>query len=105
MTIVGDNLWATIGSIVATAVVTYLISRATRNFDARGQAEAALIGIGPKIIEEQNRRISDLSAENARMWTIVQEHRTEIIRLSAIEAQCQNDLRQALARIARLEAQ
>lgn len=84
-----SNLWSAIGAAAGTGLITYFVNRSTRNFDARGQAEAALIGIGPKIIEEQNKRIDSLTKSLDLLW--------------AAERKCQVDLGAALARIAALE--
>jgi peptidoglycan hydrolase CwlO-like protein len=54
------NWWAATLAAIASGVVSYWISRLSKTYDARGAAEAALIGSGPTIIAEQNRRISEL---------------------------------------------
>lgn len=84
------NILASLGGILLTGVITYGISRISKSSDARGQYEATLLGIGPKIIEEQNRRIDELS----RQW------RDCIQR----EQECQSQLRTAFSRIEALES-
>lgn len=81
--------WSAIGAALGSGVIMFIVARATKNFDARGQAEAALIGIGPKIIEEQNKRIDSLTKSIDTLW--------------AAERKCQTDLATALNRIAALE--
>lgn len=83
------NILASLGGILLTGVITYGISRISKASDARGQYETTLLGIGPKIIEEQNRRIDELSKQWREIWQREQE--------------CRHDLNTALRRIAALE--
>lgn len=68
-----SNWWAVILAAVATGTVTYIVGRLSKNYDARGAAEAALIGTGPTIIAEQNRRIQSIQEDNGRLWRQIQE--------------------------------
>ena len=67
------NWWAAGLAAVASGVVSWWISRVSKIYDARGAAEAALIGSGPTIIAEQNRRIEAIQEDNGRLWRQVQE--------------------------------
>lgn len=62
----------------ATALAGYLATRTIKRGDARAEAEAALIGIGPKIIEQQNIRIDSLSKQIEYLFTREQECRVEL---------------------------
>jgi hypothetical protein len=57
------NFTAIAVSGVVTLVGGVALAYFARRFDARGQAEAALIGIGPQIIVAQNVRIDALSRQ------------------------------------------
>lgn len=74
------NLWTSIGTIVLTGIVTITITRWGKNLDARGLAEAALIGIGPQIIAQQNTRIDMLSRQCDDCWKREKECREELDR-------------------------
>lgn len=63
------NLVTSLAALVFGGAVSFTIARMSKNSDARGAAEAALIGIGPAIITEQNRRIEILNKEVARLWS------------------------------------
>lgn len=80
-----SNLWATILAVFGTGVVTFVVTRLSKGHDARGQAEAALIGTGPTIIAEQNRRISGMQKDLDRMWVELQE-------MAKRERKCRDDL-------------
>jgi septal ring factor EnvC (AmiA/AmiB activator) len=67
------NWWAAALAAIASGIVSWWISRLSKSFDARGAAEAALIGTGPTIIAEQNRRIQAIQEDNGRLWQQVQE--------------------------------
>lgn len=56
-----------IAALVA-STITFLFARYGKGLDAREQAEAALMGIGPAIIAEQNKRIAQLSDDIAAIW-------------------------------------
>lgn len=58
---------------MGSGVITFFISRMSKGYDARGAAEAALIGTGPAIIIEQNKRIAALTADSSRLWTQIQD--------------------------------
>lgn len=79
------NVWAAILAAVGTGLVSFFISRLSKNYDARGAAEAALIGSGPTIIAEQNRRIQAIQDDNGRLWRQVQEGHER-------ERKCQNEI-------------
>lgn len=72
------NLIAGLGGIALTGVVTYIVARGNKQFDARAQAEAALIGIGPQIIREQNTRIDALYKQCSDCWERERECREEL---------------------------
>lgn len=84
------NWWAAILAAVASGVVSYWIARISKAYDARGAAEAALIGSGPTIIAEQNRRMGEMQTEINRLWHEVQlAHKREqkcMQRVSVLEA-------------------
>lgn len=63
MAVESPNWWATFTAALGTGIVGYFFAVLTKKYDARGQYEAALIGIGPQIIETQNRRIAELEEE------------------------------------------
>lgn len=67
------NLWAVALAAASSGLVTFIIARASKGYDARSAAEAALIGTGPTIIAEQNRRIQAIQEDNGRLWAQVQE--------------------------------
>lgn len=90
------NLWTSIGTIVLTGVVTITITRWGKNLDARGLAEAALIGIGPQIITAQNIRIDALSRQCDDCWKREKECRDELDRQK-------REMSAALDRISALE--
>jgi hypothetical protein len=85
------NLFGGIAAALTTGIVTYLITRSSKGMDARSTAEAALIGIGPSIIANQNIRISALETEHTRLWKELVEaqyrERTCLQRLFIIERQ------------------
>lgn len=74
------NWWTSISTIILTGVVTIGITRWGKNLDARGLAEAALIGIGPQIIAQQNTRIDSLSRQCDDCWRREKECRDELDR-------------------------
>ena len=67
------NWWAAGLAAVASGVVSWWISRVSKIYDARGAAEAALIGSGPTIIAEQNKRIQAIQEDNGHLWKQIQE--------------------------------
>lgn len=67
------NWWAAALAAIGSGLITFWISRLSKSYDARGAAEAALIGTGPAIIIEQNKRIAALTADSHRLWTQIQE--------------------------------
>ena len=67
------NWWAAILAAIGSGLVTFWISRLSKSYDARGAAEAALIGTGPAIIIEQNKRIAALNADTAKLWDQIQQ--------------------------------
>lgn len=61
--------WAALAAgVVGTGAVGYIVARLSKGTDARGLAEAELIGAGPKIIEQQNKRIDAMQGEITRLW-------------------------------------
>ena len=84
-----QTIYATILAPLITGAIGFLVVWYGRRFDARGQAEAALMGIGPVIIQEQNKRIDELSRANDDLWR--REH------------QCQRDLSELRSRMERVE--
>ena len=81
-----DANWLALGgAAIASGVVTWWVSRLSKMYDARGAAEAALIGSGPTIIAEQNRRIQAIQDDNNRLWKQVQEGYER-------ERKCQNEI-------------
>lgn len=83
------NVIATVVGVVATAFTGFLATRMLKRTDARAEAEAALIGLGPKIIDQQNVRIDQLSREVDAIWRR--------------ERECMKELDEAKVRIALLE--
>jgi GTP cyclohydrolase II len=90
---------ASVGGFVS-LVTGIIIAKASKKFDLRAQieakqyearahAEAALMGIGPTIITQQNVRIDQLSAQLDVLWKR--------------ERDCQEQLDDARSRIERLE--
>ncbi len=67
------NWWAATLAAIASGLVSFFITRLSKNSDARGAAEAALIGTGPTIIAEQNRRIQAIQEDNSNLWRQIQE--------------------------------
>lgn len=64
-----DPNWsALVVGAATTAAVGYVVARLSKHHDARGLAEAELIGAGPKIIEQQNKRIDAMQGEITRLW-------------------------------------
>lgn len=78
MSVAEVNLLASIGAIFLASVLTYLFSRFGKAADARGAAEAALMGLGPAIIQEQNKRIAQASAQIEALWKRDEECRREL---------------------------
>lgn len=72
---------------VLTAALAFAAGRYNKGFDARTAAEAALIGTGPTIIAEQNRRIEGLQREMDRLWKQLRE-------VNERERECQDQLRE-----------
>lgn len=79
------NIIAAVGGGIVTVLAGYTVFRLSKAFDARSQAEAALIGIGPQIIKEQNDRIDrlnvridDQSKTIDTLWTRERECREEL---------------------------
>lgn len=81
--IADPNFLASGLAIIATGIVTYLITRFGKAADARGLAEAALVGIGPIIIEGQNKRISELTNQVDMLWTRDSECREKLAAAAA----------------------
>lgn len=94
---VDPNILAAIVSVTLTAVIGFIVARAGKRHDARAQAEAALIGIGPQIIKEQNLRINQ---QDERINLLGRE----IDKLRERERDCQEQLDSANNRIALLES-
>lgn len=67
------NIISAITALLVGGVVTYGVGRLGKGHDARAAAEAALIGIGPTIIAEQNRRIGAMNDDVQRMWGQLRE--------------------------------
>lgn len=63
---------------VVTTITGILIARASKQSDARAQAEAALIGLGPQIIAQQNARIDALTTQIDAIWKRELECRREL---------------------------
>lgn len=80
-----NNWWAAALAAVPTGIISYLIARTTKIYDARGAAEAALMNMPPLIIAEQNRRIHTIQEDNERLWKQLQEG-------YARERKCQEDV-------------
>jgi uncharacterized coiled-coil protein SlyX len=85
----GGNVWVTVLAFVGTGVMTLLVTRYGKHHDARGLAEAELLGIGPKIIKEQNDRIASQRDEIDGLWK-------ELQRVVERERKCQSDLIECL---------
>lgn len=81
-----DPNWAaTFGAPLLTAVLGFGLAKLAKGHDARSTAEAALIGIGPQIIVDQNKQISELRDDLTRMWERLNES-------TAREQACQRQL-------------
>lgn len=72
------NVIALILGAASTAFAGYLATRTIKRGDARAEAEAALIGIGPKIIEQQNARIETLTKQMEALWDREHECQREL---------------------------
>jgi len=100
---VDSNAWPTVLALVGTGVVSLLIGRISKGFDARGAAEAALIGTGPAIITEMNRQNGLLQAEITRLWTQAREYSDREQKCRQELAECQFNLRSMEQRVIALE--
>lgn len=67
------NLTAVLGAATITGAFTFLVMRSSKHYDARSAAEAALIGTGPTIIAEQNKRIASMQTEINNLWAQMQQ--------------------------------
>ena len=92
----GANIYAVVTSGVISLVGGVAIAMVAKRFDARGQAEAALIGIGPQIIREQNTRIDQLSSQIDDIYRREQECQRDL-------RETRRDLGHALQRIRAIE--
>ena len=72
------NTVATAAAAFAGAFLTFLVGRISKNWDARGQAEAALLGIAPPIIAELNKHIAQLNEQIEALWKRDYECRREL---------------------------
>lgn len=91
---IDTNTLTTIITAIGAAVITFAVARFGKSWDARGQAEAALMGIGPAIIQEQNKRIGNLTEQIEALWKRDRECREELAdgnrRLRLLEASAQS---------------
>jgi len=85
-------LWAGGVSLIV-GILTALFGK---RFDARGQAEAALMNAGPSIIKEQSEQIRDLNNR-------IDQIRGEFDKLWRREHECREDLADAIRRLADVE--
>ena len=90
-------------SLFLAALITAIFTRSAKRGDARAAQEAALVGLGPQLVREQNVRIDTLGKDIDRQRTEIdrlwEENRTARRR----EQECQEDLHDAQRRIATLE--
>lgn len=92
----GSNAWAAVVAATITGVFAWAVNRLSKGYDARGAAEAALIGTGPVIIAEQNLRINGLQTEMSRLWDQLREALDR-------EQRCQRDLAECMFKLKDVE--
>jgi CheY-like chemotaxis protein len=98
-----SNIWATVASLFTASLIGFIFTKLVKRGDARAQAEAALIGIGPTIIKEQNVRIDQLSQESDRQRKEIEQQREEFHKVWVRERECQEHLQEVNTRLAVLE--
>jgi hypothetical protein len=83
-----SDLIALITAPVVTAIVTWWLANRSKNSDARLQTESQLLGLGPIIIQGQNKRIGELEAQISSMWAEIGLARSEVASARASERNC-----------------
>jgi hypothetical protein len=79
------NLFGLIAGAATTGLFAYLTMRRSKYYDARQSSEAAMWGIGPKIIEDQNKRIENQNTQIGQLWE-------RISATDRLHQECRNDL-------------
>lgn len=81
------NIWEVVGqpviiAAIVTGAIAFVAARVGKRYDARIAAEAALINLGPQIIESQSARIKACEENNTRLeennnnlWKALSEER------------------------------
>jgi hypothetical protein len=77
--------FAAVAASVTTGIFMYATMRRSKNYDARQASEAAMWGIGPKIIENQNERIEKQNTQIAQLWERIND-------TDRLHQECRNDL-------------
>lgn len=72
------NALTSVATLILGSLITYALTRLGKAADARVAADAAVMGIVPPIIEQQNKRITQLTEEVERLWERDRECRREL---------------------------
>jgi hypothetical protein len=62
------NWFGLVAAAATTGLFAFLTMRRSKYYDARSASETAMWGIGPKIIEDQNRRIESQNTQISKLW-------------------------------------
>jgi hypothetical protein len=79
------NWFGAVAAAVTAGLFAIFTMRRSKNYDARAASEAAMWGIGPKIIEDQNKRIENQTIEMGRLWERINE-------TDRLHQECRNNL-------------
>jgi hypothetical protein len=79
------NWFGAVAAAVTAGLFAIFTMRRSKSYDARAASEAAMWGIGPKIIEDQNKRIENQTIEMGRLWERINE-------TDRLHQECRNDL-------------
>jgi hypothetical protein len=90
------NWFGAVAAAITTGLFAYFTMRRSRSYNAREASEAAMWGIGPKIIEDQNRRIESQNTQIGQLWEriLASDAREQAFRRDADkrEEDCRRDL-------------
>jgi hypothetical protein len=79
------NWFGLVAAATTTGLFAYLTMRRSKYYDARAASETAMWGIGPKIIEDQNRRIESQNTQISKLWERIND-------TDRLHQQCRSDL-------------
>lgn len=90
------NWFGLVAAAATTGLFALLTMRRSKYYDARQASEAAMWGIGPKIIEDQNKRIESQNTEISQLWQRISDtdrlHQERINATDRLHQECRRDL-------------